>query len=239
MAELLDILSIRALAPKHRRRIDVHARRAASLFDVLLENDPDGLHIAELPLAEHPAAEHLANASSDDVISIAVSSAARLRRIPMNDNVRTISLKPPRSYRHHFAAIRVLEVSSEAGLPFELDDTKLLCAIALNAPKIEHAHDATIEYSSDWPMHAAQLITGRLLAPERMDLFDAALTAAEVLDGGLYDGQLAATIVRMGERLNAVRRPSYEVGEMYTRVQRVLAKRTSLLRTELHSGRNT
>ena len=233
MADLRDIFSLRALTLSQRRALKQATERAAPLFSAVLQDDPDGLLLAEHPLAELRAADHLADASSEDVLAVAVASAGHLRRFPLNDTFRELSLKPPRAYRVLFASIRVLEVASEARLAFDLRDTKLLCAIALNAAKVEGAGEATIHYGDIWPEFAAQMITGRLLAPERLDLFDIALTAAEVLDGGLYDGPLASRVVRMGERLLRIPSPTYEVGEMHMRIRRILAKPTTLLRAAL------
>ena len=230
--DLRDILSIRSLSLRHTRALRDHKRRARPLFQAMLEDDPNGLALAEHPLAELPAAEKLAEASNEEVISMAVAAAGHLRRIPVNDTFRSLSLKTPRSYRMQFASIRMLEVSAEAGLPFGLDDTKLLLAIALNAPKVEGAADATIRHSTEWPEFAAQMMTSRLLAPERLDLYDAAIGAAELLDGGLYDGNLAKQIVRAAHRLTRVKSPTYEIGEMHTRIQRVLQKPTTLLRVD-------
>ena len=233
MADLRDIFSLRALTLRQQRTLRRATDRAAPLFAAMLEDDPDGLRLAEHPLADLPAAEQLAKASSEDVLAIAVAAQGHLRRIPLNDTFRALSLKPPRAYGVLFASIRILEVSSVAGLPFDLEDTKLLCAISLNAVKVEGAGDATIRHGDEWPKFAAQMIKGRLLATERLDLFDMAVSAAEILDGGLYDGDLASQIVRMGQRLRRVKSPTYEVGEMHTRIQRLLAKPTSLLRAEL------
>ena len=221
------------LSLRERSALRDHNARAQRLFDAMLSDDSNGLALAEHPLAELAAADRLAEATSEEVISIAVASAGYLRKIPLNDGFRSVSLEPPRAYRIQFAAIRVLEVSSDAGLPFDLGDTKLLCSIALNAARLEGAGDVTIQRSSDWPDFAAQLITSRILAPERLDLFDAAIAAAEVLDGGLFDGALASKIVRTGQRLQRVKNPTYEVGELHTRIQRVLQKPTSLLRVDL------
>lgn len=231
--DIRDLLSIRMLGPRHRRLLRAHTARAQPVFEAMLEDDPDGLQLAERPLADLPAAERLAEASSEDVISTAVAAAGHLRRIPVKDTFRELSLKPPRAYRVQFAAIRVLEVSAEAGIPFGLSDTKLLVAIALNAASVEGSGDSTITHGSDWPDFAAQMITSRLVAPERLDLFDAAVGAAEMLDGGLYDGALSSQIVRAGNRLARVKNPTYEVGEMHTRIQRVLQKPTTLLRLNL------
>jgi len=135
--------------------------------------------MAEHPLAEHPAADELAKASSEEDISIAVAAAGYLRKLPLNDTFRSLALKEPRAYRTHFASMRIVEVSTEAGLPFDLDDTKLLCAIALNAAKVEAGGASTIERGPAWPDHIALMITGRLLAAERLDRFDMALGARE------------------------------------------------------------
>ena len=230
--DLRDLLSVRALGMRHRRALRAHTRRARPLFEAMLEDDPQGLALAEHPLAELPAADRLAEASNEQVISLAVAAAGHLRKIPVNDTFRSLSLKAPRAYRLHFASIRLLEVGAEAGLPFGLEDTKLLLDIALNAPRVEGAADATIRHSTEWPDFAAQMITSRLLAPERLDLYDAAIGAAELLDGGLYDGVLAMQIVRAGQRLTRVKNPTYEIGEMHTRIQRVLQKPTTLLRVD-------
>ncbi len=145
----------------------------------MLEDDPDGLRHAEHPLADLPAAEQLAKASSEDVLAIAVAAQGHLRRIPLNDTFRALSLKPPRAYGVLFASIRILEVSSVAGLPLDLEDTKLLCAISLNSVKVEGAGDATIRHGDEWPEFAAQMIKGRLLATR---------TARSVRHGGIGGG---------------------------------------------------
>ncbi len=231
--DIRDLFSVRMLGWSQRRALRAHTQRAQPLFEAMLEDDPDGLQLAEWPLAELPAAERLAEASSDEVISTAVAAAGHLRKIPVKDTFRELSLKPPRAYRMQFASIRVLEVSAEAGIPFGLADTKLLVAIALNAATVEGSGESTITHGAEWPDFAAQMITSRLVAPERLDLFDAAISAAEMLDGGLYDGALATQIVRAGNRLARVKSPSYEVGEMHTRIQRILQKPTTLLRVSL------
>lgn len=231
--DLRDTLSIRLLGLRETRALTDHKERARRLFAAMLSDDPNGLALAERPLADLPAAGRLAAATSEEVISIAIASAGYLRKIPLDDKFRSLSLKTPRAYRIHFAAIRILEVSSEAGLPFDLGDTKLLCSIALNASHFEGTSKVSIQRSSDWPDFAAELITNRVLAQERLDLFDPAVSAAEVLDGGLYDGPLASRIVRLDQRLRRVKSPSYEVGEMRARIQRVLHKPTSLLGVNL------
>ena len=165
MADLRDIFSLRALTLRQRRTLRRATDRAAPLFAAMLEDDPDGLRLAEHPLADLPAAEQLAKASSEDVLAIAVAAQGHLRRIPLNDTFRALSLKPPRAYGVLFASIRILEVSSVAGLPFDLEDTKLLCAISLNAVKVKGAGDATIRHGDEWPDFAAQMIKGRLWPP--------------------------------------------------------------------------
>ena len=232
MADIRDIFSVRLLSVRHRRALAKHSAVAQPLFDAMLQEDPQGLKLAESPLAELPAADRLAQASSNEVISVAVASAGHLRRIPIEDSLRTVALRPIRTYRIHFAAIRVLEVCIEARLPFGLEDTKLLCSIALNAPRRDDSRDVTIHHGPDWPDFAARMFTTRLLFPERLDLLDVALGAAEQLDGGLYDGELASMIVRTGQRLARVKRATYEVGEMAARAARLLEKPTTLIHVD-------
>ena len=229
MNSLRDMLSLRYLTLSDKRELRVHFHRAQRLFDGMLADDPNGLALAERPLAELPASDRLAEASSQEVLSIAIASAGHLRRITLKDTARSVALKPPRAYWVHFAAIRILEVAADIQLPFTLSETKLFASIALNASKFEERGDITIQRGSEWPDFAAQLITSRIIAPERLDLFGAAVSAAETLDGGLYDGVLASRVVRMGQRLARVEKPMYEVGEMHARINRVLAKPTSLL----------
>ena len=233
VTDLRDTLGIRALTFRQRALLNEHNARASAIFVAMLADDPNGLTLAERPLSELPAADSLARASSDELISTVIASAGYLRKIPLSDGFRSISLREPRSYRRHFAAIRVLELAAQAGFRFDLEATKLLCAIALNAALVEGVTDVAIRRGPTWPDFAARMITSRIVTPERLDLFDVAISAAESLDGGLYDGALASQVVRTGERLQNVDNPTYEVGEMYGRVQRVLQKPTSLLRVAL------
>lgn len=219
---LRDAIGWRFLNRRHRALLSTHAAAAEPLFEEFESEDPTGLTIISTPLDDMVAGRTLKVLTPDQLTSTVVTSLSVLRKIPIDDQRRTVSLLPPTTYRRHFAAQRILQYAGPLGLVYTSADVSLMLELALTSGNLDTSlRKIDIKIPPAWPPYEAATFIDQVLSEVRLPLYDVAIGAAESLLSGEFTGDVAEQLRRSFHRLDRVSPSTFEIQDLLDRIEAI------------------